>query len=136
MLNVPDAWCHDVRRWSVPESVAYINRKLQRSVQFLKFCFLALSNTPPPPCTPESAEVCRIVAPTAEPRGRIATLGCAADGRIHPYETQARDLSNEQRRALAALDRGNIIVWSQVRTLGDNRTLRGIPRFDMRKSSS
>lgn len=130
MLAAPDAWCHDVRRWYVPESVAYINRKLQRSVQFLKFCFLALTNAPPPAPVPDGTSYCRIVAPMNEPRGRICTLGCAADGHIHPYEVQTRDLTSDERRVFRTLDRGNTITWQQARVLGDNRTIRGVPTFE------
>lgn len=127
MLAMPETWCHDVRRWRVPESVEYINRKLHRSVQFLKFCFLALAAEPAPAPDSRGIAYCRVVAPMTDPRGRICTYGCGADGLIHPYEVQTRDLDSEEKRAFLALDRGECVEWQAPRLLGDNNTVRGIP---------
>lgn len=127
MFTLWETWCHDVRRWRVPESVEYVNRKLQRSVQFLKYCFLALAAEPTPAPDKHDIAYCRIVAPMTEPRGRICTLGCAGDGLIHPYEVQIRDLSSDDKRAVLAMDRGPCLTWSDARILGDGRTVRGRP---------
>lgn len=125
MLAMPEVWCHDIRRWKVPESVAYINRKLQRSVQQLKFCFLALTARDIPEHDPCGIAFCRIVAPMSEPRGRICTFGCAADGLIHPYEIQTRNLNGDQKSIVRRLERGDCMVWSDPQLLGDGRTVRG-----------
>jgi ribosomal protein RSM22 (predicted rRNA methylase) len=34
-------YCHEVRRWTLPDSMAYLNRHLFRDLQVLKYCFLA-----------------------------------------------------------------------------------------------
>jgi SAM-dependent methyltransferase len=130
MLPMPETWCHDVRHWRVPESVEYINRRLQHSVQHLKFCFLALAAEPTPGGDPRGVGYCRVVAPMTEPRGRICTFGCGADGLIHPYETQTRDLDHGARHVARRLDRGVCLTWRDARLLGDGRTVRGIPDFD------
>lgn len=129
ILAMPETWCHDVRHWRVPESVEYINRRLHRSVQHLKFCFLALSNEPAQVPDPRGIGFCRIAAPMNEPRGRICTFGCAADGLIHPYEVQTRELNGEGKRAVLALERGECVAWREPRLLGDGRTIRGVPEL-------
>lgn len=129
MLALPDTWCHDVRRWRVPESVEYTNRKLQRNVHFLKYCFLALAADSTPPPDPRGISRSRIVAPLSDPRGRITTFGCAADGLIHPYEVQTRELKGEAKRAVLDLDRGECPAWRGAALLGDGRTVRGVPEI-------
>jgi SAM-dependent methyltransferase len=128
MLRMPEIWCHDVRRWRVPESVEYINRRLQRSVQDLKHCFIALVKEPAPEPDPRGIGYCRVVAPIADPRGRLCTFGCGADGAIHPYEVQTRDLTHEAKRLARDIERGTRMEWRDARLLGDGRTVRGVPQ--------
>lgn len=127
MLPMFETWCHDVRHWRVPESVEYVNRRLQRSVQHLKFCFLALANEPAPAQDPGGFAHCRIVAPMTEPRGRICTFGCGADGLVHPYEVQTRQLTHDRKHLVRKLERGARMTWKNALLLGDGRTVRGTP---------
>lgn len=118
-----EAWCHEVRRWKAPPSLHFLNRHLFRSVQFLKFSFLALSREAPPAAEADSARA-RLVAPMNAQKGRFTTWGCAADGQIHPYEVQTRGLSSAAKKELAETERGSRLRWPDVRVLGDGATLR------------
>ncbi len=117
-------YCHEVRRWRMPDSVAYLNRKLFRDLQVLKFCFLAVLNAGRDALAPDPARV-RLVAPVDEQNGKLVTRGCAADGQAHTYEVLNRNLSCGERAALCALERGTRLCWpGPLQRLGDGRTLR------------
>ena len=117
------AWCHEVRRWMAPPSLHYLNRHLFRTVQFLKFSFLVLVHEPPQAPETDSAHA-RLVAPMLIRKGRFTTWGCAADGRIHPYEVQTRGMSASERKAIEKIERGSRVRWPSLHVLGDGKTLR------------
>lgn len=122
--------CHEVRRWQMPESVAYLNRHLFRDLQVLKFCFLAVTraNRPDEVSDPACA---RLIAPVDEQNGKCVTRGCAADGQAHGYEVLNRHLTREARAALAATERGTRVRWPELKPVSQGRTLRaaGPPTF-------
>ena len=117
------SYCHEVRRWTTPESVAYLNRHLFRDLQVLKFCFLALTQTgrPAPVADPAHA---RLIAPVDQQNGKIVTRGCAADGAAHGYEVLNRHLTREERDALGAVERGARVRWPELKPISDGRILR------------
>ncbi len=122
-------WCHEVRRWTPPPLAEKINRTLFRDLPNLKFSFLALTGRARPPDPPHRAEpsACgdaaraRLVAPMKRERGKFVARGCAADGALHDYELLTRHLTAEQRLAVAALERGARVQWSDLKPLGNAR---------------
>ena len=116
-------YCHEVRRWTLPDSVAYLNRHLFRDLQVLKFCFLAITNTERPAPTPDPAQA-RLVAPVDLQNGKLVTRGCASDGRLYTYELLTRHLSRAERDNVADMERGSRVRWPGLQPLKDGRTLR------------
>ena len=123
MLALRKGWCHDVRRWQIPESVSFINRRLFREIDVLKFSFLALSRHAQAP-PPDTADHCRLVAPVMAHKGKLVFTGCAGDGELHVYEILTRTLSRAEEDDLLSLERGERIRWPGCQPLGDGATLR------------
>jgi ribosomal protein RSM22 (predicted rRNA methylase) len=109
-------WCHEVRRWKVPESVDYLNRKLYRSIKDLKWSFLVLSKSKDEVVLENHL---RLVAPMHELKGRIVTRGCAADGKLHSYEMQTRGMEKAEKEGVLSIERGNVLKWQKIKLLGD-----------------
>lgn len=123
MRGADGGWCHEVRRWQIPETLEILNRRLFRPIQFLKFSFLALARTRNLASAPDPWRV-RLVAPMNSQKGAIRTFGCGADGQLRPFEIQTRGLSRAEVEGLLAVERGDILGWPRVRVLGDGRTCR------------
>jgi ribosomal protein RSM22 (predicted rRNA methylase) len=119
MLAAKRGWCHEVRQWTAPESLHWINRTLRRDVHLLKFSFLALENAPP-----ADAPWTRLVSPVAREKGKYTAHGCAPDGTLHTLEWLARHLTDDQRAASESLERGDRIHPGPATLLGDQRTQR------------
>lgn len=125
------AWCHEVRKWTVPSAVEVLNRRLFRPVQFLKFSFLALSPGQPAEPLAEGERLTRLVSPLADNKGLVRAHGCSAAGEVHAYEAPTRGVSRAEVRALLAeIERGDIVEWPALRPLNDGRILRaeGLPQ--------
>lgn len=122
LLAKGDFFCHEVRRWWPPTSLLDLNRRLQRTVETVKYVFLAMSRIPPTPLQGGLAAF-RLVAPVNARKGRWLLTGCAADGCKHRYEIQRRDASPEEIHLLETLERGDIVGARAARLLGDG-TLR------------
>lgn len=117
------SYCHEVRRWTAPDSVSYLNRHLFRDLQVLKFCFLAIAQTPRPEPESDPARA-RLIAPVDPQNGKIVTRGCAADGEAHGYEVLNRHLTREERDALGEVERGTRLRWPAVTPVSQGRILR------------
>ena len=123
MRSRDEEWCHDVRRWQPPDSLQFLNRHLFRSIEVLKYSFLAVA--PPGNTEPAGDASCaRIVSPVHEPKGKIGFRGCAADGALHLYETLARHVTREEHKAMLELERGDRVRCGELQALRDGRTLR------------
>ncbi len=101
-------WCHEVRKWSPPPSLAFLNRRLYRAIDTLKYCFLALSNQPPN-MGQETPNHFRLVSPFAARKGSFLAAGCAADGRKNTYDLQTRGLAKADRDRMEELERGDVL---------------------------
>jgi ribosomal protein RSM22 (predicted rRNA methylase) len=127
LLASGNGFCHDVRSWSVPDSVNRMNRRLQRAVHTLKYGFLVLQRTPagtmdaPAPATELRA---RLAGPMSRDKGRLATYGCCSDGSLRKIELMTRHLTREELNHLIAQERGDRLLLKQPRLLGDGRTWR------------
>jgi ribosomal protein RSM22 (predicted rRNA methylase) len=132
LLAAGEVWCHEVRTWTVPDTVAYLNRRLHRSVETVKYSLLALTRRPPEARYEPDARSARLVAPMHVRKGCITTWGCAADGAVHPYEVQTRALTRPEIRAAERVERGSRVRWGDLRCLGDGKTLRAeaLPTLD------
>lgn len=123
-------WCHEVRRWTAPDSLRHLNRNLYRPIDVLKYTFLAFGVRRGPKISPTEgmdaapADLARLVAPLHEQKGRIATRGCAADGKLWFYEQFTRGLTRREKKDVLTVERGDILQSPLVKELGDGRTRR------------
>lgn len=130
LLNKGDVWCHEVRRWRIPETLELLNRRLFRSIEDLKFSFLALERSDLPNIRASNADVFRMIAPMRKLKGKLVTAGCAADGGARTYEMLSRGLDRAAEDALVSMERGAIVRAVDLKPLADGRVLRagGIER--------
>jgi hypothetical protein len=117
-------WCHEVRRWRVPETLEMLNRRLFRSIEDLKFSFLALERSDVPEVSAAGADVFRMIAPMRKLKGKLVTAGCAADGGARTYEMLTRGLDRTAEDRLVSFERGSTIRAVDLKPLADGKTLR------------
>jgi len=115
-------WCHEVRRWRPPESLAALNTRLHREIRFLKFSFLAFSKGESPSAT--GPEHFRLVSPIAKKSGQLICKGCAGDGQIHTYEWLTRNLSKKEIKDDLGLERGDRVHTPELKPLADGERQR------------
>lgn len=116
LLREGRVYCHEVRRWTPPASLSYLNQRLARFVQYLKFSFLAVCRAPVDTAVPDAARA-RLVAPITEETGKLITRGCASDGAVYTYEVLTRHLTREDRDAARAVERGSRVTWGDLQPL-------------------
>lgn len=110
--------CEYVREWRLPQSLLLLNRKLRRSIEALKFCFLAISPRGETPLPPGALDF-RLVAPFVQGKGKWVAKGYTSDGVRREYEILSRHLTPELRRKLHALKAGDLVRASDVHPAGD-----------------
>ena len=116
-------FCHEVRWWKPPPSLQSLNSRLFRTIQFLKYSFIAIANVPPE-LNEGSAELSRLVSPMMEMKGRVQCDGCAADGAIKRYEVLTRSFATKDKHAFIKTERGDVVRWENLSLLGDKATHR------------
>lgn len=120
-----NVWCHEVRRWAVPPSLRWINRRLHRDVGVLSFSVLALERARPPAASSDPT-MGRLVGPVRHTGGRIQSWLCATDGSMRSCEVLTRHLERERvQYLLEELQRGDRVRWSDAELIADGRILRG-----------
>jgi ribosomal protein RSM22 (predicted rRNA methylase) len=126
LVGAACGWCHDVRRWRVPDSVNRLNRRLFRSVHDLKHSLLVLTRPDAGvlPAWQGDAACFRMVGPLSRAKGRLVTRACCGDGSLHDIELMTRGLTRQQENALTDWDRGDRVRSTGARLLGDPRTVR------------
>lgn len=107
--------CHDVRNWRMPPSAQTLNNLLGRSIQDLKFSFLALS-----PLAPPATAAFRIVAPVHAAKGKWEIVGCTPEGALRRFEILKRDTDAADRRLIGALERGETLQLVGVEQVGES----------------
>jgi ribosomal protein RSM22 (predicted rRNA methylase) len=124
LLNKGEVWCHEVRRWRIPETVEILNRRLFRSIEDLKFSFVALERSDAPEAGAVGADVFRMIAPMRELKGKLVTAGCAADGGARTYEMLTRGLDRPAKDQRVSFERGTIVRAAGLQPIADGKTLR------------
>ena len=104
-------WCHQVRSWSPPESLVYLNRKLFRSIHVLKFSYLLLG-TSPPPVQNQEYYMMRITSPVSRTKGKYLFTGCLESGEHAQFEILTRYLTQNDHNFFKQLERGDILWYS------------------------
>lgn len=100
---------HDVRCWNPPESLKILNRKLFRSIEFLKYHFFVLGKEPLTPLTQKGPETCRLISPMIEAKGRFLWEGWGSDGTLYHYDLLTRDINKIELERIQKMERGNIL---------------------------
>ena len=121
-LAAKGEWCHDVRSWPMPWAVQTLNKRLNRTLQDIKFSFLVLTRQAVAQ-EPEASQA-RLVEPVRWLKGHWEMTGCAADGQLHRYDLLARNFTADEKEQVRALERGHVIRVKIERALGDGKTLR------------
>jgi SAM-dependent methyltransferase len=115
---------HEVRRWTAPESLAFLNRTLFREIGVLKFSYTALGVEMPPALASDLASdfvVFRLVSPLEVLKGRVVCAVVTVDGKRLSLEVPTRGLSKSEVKAFAmSYERGDVIGIRQtfLRPLG------------------
>jgi SAM-dependent methyltransferase len=125
LLAGGEYWCHEVRDWEPPESVQFLNRRLFRGIQQVKFSFIALGSGALMTETTAALEVFRLISPVVEKKGRLVATGCAADGQRYTYEWQTRALTRNEIKALTQHPRGLVLQADKVVRKGDVLRIQG-----------
>ena len=100
---------HDVRSWDPPESLKILNRKLFRSIEFLKYHFFVLGAEPMPLKLKRGPEICRLISPMIEAKGRFLWQGWGSDGKLYAYDLPTRDLNKAEIASVQKLQRGDVL---------------------------
>ena len=124
LLNKGEVWCHEVRRWRIPETLEILNRRLFRSIEDLKFSYLALERSDIPEACASGPDVFRMIAPMRKLKGKLVTAGCAADGGARTYEMLTRGLDRTAEDRLVSYERGSIIRADDLKPIANGKTLR------------
>lgn len=121
-------WCHEVRTWSPPASLTFLNRRLFRTVQELKFCFLVLATEPAPASPPGAALHLRLVAPMSVRKGALMTAGCTDTAQRLSFDLPTRGLSKPRIKELGTIERGDFLTLDALEMLNhpERRRIPGV----------
>ncbi|MEM6885949.1 MAG: small ribosomal subunit Rsm22 family protein [Verrucomicrobiota bacterium] len=111
-------WCHEVRKWHPPESIAFLNTRLHREIRFVKFSFVIFQKADSHFARDASSAYFRLVSPVSKKSGQMVCKGCSAEGAVNTYEWLTRGLSKEDVRNHLGLERGDCVFAKQVKPLG------------------
>jgi SAM-dependent methyltransferase len=100
-------WSHEVRRWHIPATVDFVNRKLHRDLREVRFSFAAFSNQA---CPPVPTRARRIVSDIQMIKGLIRFVA-VYQGQCETIEIATRGHSKHEVKLLAGrLERGDVIA--------------------------
>lgn len=121
-------WNHEVREWTPPGTLEFLNRTLFREISALKFSWCALGKTPGKKfVVPAGAtEILRLVSPVETTKTCLRFVGVNPRGEKLSVEIPVRGLSkNEAKKIAARYERGDIAVLAgTLRALGGNAHFR------------
>lgn len=117
-------WDHEVREWTAPESLEFLNRKLHRDTRVLKFTWVAFGLRPMPP--PEAPRhLLRIISPFDSQKGGFAFIAVTREGEQVKIDVPSRALSkSECKRYAASWERGDIAGCDEWHALTNARHYR------------
>ena len=111
-------WNHEVRSWSPPKSLEYVNRQMQRRIYEVKFSYLCISRMTLESVFPVGAEVFRLVSPVSRMKGHFLMTGVGTDGNTHVYELQFRGLDPSCKKMMRNIERGDILKVQNLESTG------------------
>lgn len=114
-------WCHEVRRWTPPESLLALNRRLHREVEVVKFSYLLLAERPLERPQPGAF---RFVSALTEAKGRLRAMGCFDDGALREVEVQTRTLTKADQKRFYAWERGDVAAVPGAQALAGGTRVR------------
>lgn len=118
-------WSHEVRTWSSPESLRYLNRHLWRSIELLKWscaCWIPSSQARSLWTPPQLS--LRLVSPFALLKGRFIATAVNQNGEIGTYDLPTRGMDKQTISELESIERGDTLQLSQSDPLGSPNTYR------------
>lgn len=116
-------WPHEVRRWTMPQSVERLNRTLWRSAGELAYAYVLLGSEPPP-APAADAPPWRLASALHKGHGKHAWLAYDRAGALVTLELQDRDATRAERERLGTLERGDLVVLEPApRTMGSTLRL-------------
>lgn len=118
-------WSHEVRTWSPPESLRFLNRHLWRGIELLKWscaCWVPTAQTLPIWAPPQRS--LRLVSPFAQLKGRFIATAIDENGQIGTYDLPTRGLDKQSIAELERIERGDTLHLSHVDPLGSPNTYR------------
>jgi SAM-dependent methyltransferase len=125
-------WSHEVRRWTPPNSLALVNRKLWREIEEVKFAY-ALHGRIAPPELPEpyrAAEkapdglLVRLVSPFHLRKGGFVAAAVGTDGVKYTLDLQTRGMTKTRIAELEQIERGDVLALRDLKELGTPRLMR------------
>ena len=121
-------WNHEARKWTPPETLAFLNRTLFRDLSVLKFSWCALGKTPGRAfAVPEgAADVVRLVSPLEATKSCLRFVGVNPRGEKISAEIPTRGLSKSEVKKIAVeWERGDVAVLAgTLSPLGGNGLFR------------
>jgi ribosomal protein RSM22 (predicted rRNA methylase) len=106
LLKEGKFWCHEVRSWSSPVSLTFLNRHLYRQIHVLKFSFLAFGRAIPQP--PASFSF-RLISPVSRQKRKLVFTGCTSEGKKKEFRMN-HPLTKEGRNQIRKWERGDVIT--------------------------
>lgn len=99
-------WCHEVRSWHAPDSLAFLNRHLYRRTHVLKFSFLVFGKQGP---VPLDSFAFRLISPVSRQKKSLLFTGCTAGGRKKDFRVPGT-LIEDERKSIKEWERGDIVT--------------------------
>ena len=103
------SWNHEVRKWDAPASLEFLNRKLFREIQVLKFSWVALGKRPGDANGGVRENLLRLVSPLEITKPALRFSAVSARGEKIQVEIPTRGMcKNECKKFAAEWERGDI----------------------------
>lgn len=112
-------WEHEVRKWTPPETLEFLNRTLFREIGSLKFSWCALGKSPGKKFSvPEGAlDIVRLVSPVEKTKTCLRFVCINPQGEKRTVEIPVRGLSKSEVKKIAAeRERGDIALLAGTLT--------------------
>ncbi len=103
LTGLCQGYCHDARRFRPTASMNDLNRHLHRTINDIKYSFLALGNQR----VAHDSRRFRLIGPVDKAKGRLLTRICLGDGTLRQIELPAKALTSERRHDLLDQQRGD-----------------------------